>query len=317
MRRIYEGDFKNGLKHGKGILHLDDYGYYEGNFENDMYHGKGVLQTKHLRYEGLFKFGQFEGLGIKYENMQAYEGEWEAGKKNGNINFYTLKLESASVWHNDSKVESSEVMMNDVNNQINLNNANISRTPIEFNQNFKKNISNNNNASQNLDSYHNNNSNNNNATSNNLAAACKITVEQKTSNFKTITEQAVINTISDSSSVRRGKKRRNRNNNNTNNLSTTSSGIFPLDKNVDRKDLDDIMQFKNYAKMEMNSRLSSKSSDLGDDLRSGDNASFAKYKFTQNSGEFSGQVNKDTLGANVNTDASGEVDPNKKNCLIF
>ena len=39
---IYEGDFKDGLKHGKGTLKTRNNRSYEGDWENDKPHGFGI-----------------------------------------------------------------------------------------------------------------------------------------------------------------------------------------------------------------------------------------------------------------------------------
>lgn len=142
IKKIYEGEFLNGQKHGKGYLFYDNNSFYEGNFQNDLFHGRGLFQTKDYKYEGEFKFGNFDGLGIKTEfnRGQAFEGEWEKGKRNGNVNFYQMKLESASVWKEDKKVEVSEIILSTETSGsgINLNYNNINKTSNEFREMLKK-----------------------------------------------------------------------------------------------------------------------------------------------------------------------------------
>lgn len=143
IKKVYEGEFHNGLKHGKGILSLENGAFYEGFFNNDLFHGRGYLQTRDSKYEGEFKNGEFSGLGVKtdFNRGQAFEGEWDNGKRNGNINFYQMKLESSSVWKQDKKVEISEVIMSTETSgpAITLNYSNINKTPNEF-KDFYKNI---------------------------------------------------------------------------------------------------------------------------------------------------------------------------------
>ena len=38
----YEGDFKNDLKNGKGIIYYKNGGRYEGDFKNNLRDGKGL-----------------------------------------------------------------------------------------------------------------------------------------------------------------------------------------------------------------------------------------------------------------------------------
>ena len=51
--RVYDGDFKNDLRHGVGVLKFPDGQKYEGQFQNNKYHGEGVytnLQGVAKRY---------------------------------------------------------------------------------------------------------------------------------------------------------------------------------------------------------------------------------------------------------------------------
>lgn len=83
----YDGGFKNGLFHGKGILtNYQNIKRYDGEFENSQYNGYGKLyEFGILKYEGQFKNGQFHGKG-KFNYLQkkkSYEGNFENGKYNG------------------------------------------------------------------------------------------------------------------------------------------------------------------------------------------------------------------------------------------
>ena len=141
IKKVYEGEFLNGQKHGKGILSLDNGAFYEGFFQNDLFHGRGYLHTRDFKFEGEFKKGEFDGSGIEidFNRGQAFEGEWESGKRNGNVNFYQMKLESCSVWKADKKVEVSEILMSNETSRaaISLNYDNINKTPNDFRDSCK------------------------------------------------------------------------------------------------------------------------------------------------------------------------------------
>ena len=86
----YIGDFKNGVKEGKGILYYDkddenERSKYEGDFKNDKQEGKGTLYFKNgNKYEGDFKDSKSEGKGIMYyNNNDRYEGNYKNGKREG------------------------------------------------------------------------------------------------------------------------------------------------------------------------------------------------------------------------------------------
>jgi hypothetical protein len=105
---IYEGEFKEGFAHGKGIMVKKGGLTLEGNFEAGKPHGKcftllangdkyngdyvkgdaegyGVY-TARLgdKYEGNFKAGKLHGFGkYYYKDGSTYEGNWENGLKHG------------------------------------------------------------------------------------------------------------------------------------------------------------------------------------------------------------------------------------------
>jgi len=80
----YEGEIKDGLKHGMGTLTWDDGDQYVGEFYNDQktagtFHWKGGDT-----YSGEWKNSLMHGKGTyTYRNLRRYEGEWYAGYKQG------------------------------------------------------------------------------------------------------------------------------------------------------------------------------------------------------------------------------------------
>jgi hypothetical protein len=53
------GHYKDGLKHGMGILTLSDpLQEYQGEFENGLYSGLGVLRTPAQEFRGEFEEGK-------------------------------------------------------------------------------------------------------------------------------------------------------------------------------------------------------------------------------------------------------------------
>jgi len=78
---LYTGEWKEGLKHGKGQL-ITEKIKYSGKFENDLFNGnKGVLcDEKGNIYEGDFINGKFEGYGhYKMSNGDNYIGQFKNG----------------------------------------------------------------------------------------------------------------------------------------------------------------------------------------------------------------------------------------------
>lgn len=105
-RLEYEGEWKNGMFHGKGTakdtngamiglfeknlmisgkVNFIDGTSYEGEFKNDQFHGKGkYVDNDGSFYIGEFKLGYPDGLGKQvYSNGDVLEGQFKNGYLNG------------------------------------------------------------------------------------------------------------------------------------------------------------------------------------------------------------------------------------------
>jgi hypothetical protein len=82
----YEGETKDGKRHGKGKYTWVDGNVYEGDFLDGKRTGKGKYTwTDGGVYVGDFVNGDFNGKGKKtYSNGNIYEGDWKDGKRHGN-----------------------------------------------------------------------------------------------------------------------------------------------------------------------------------------------------------------------------------------
>ena len=81
----YEGEVKDGMKHGRGEQVFPNGDRYVGSFQNDMRHGTGVYYYgSGARYEGQFAGGKREGRGkYFYPNGDVFEGLFSNGLMNG------------------------------------------------------------------------------------------------------------------------------------------------------------------------------------------------------------------------------------------
>ncbi|KAL5255960.1 hypothetical protein ACHWQZ_G011243 [Mnemiopsis leidyi] len=81
----YEGDWLEGVKHGKGKLSMRDGGYYDGDFVNGEITGKGErLWSNGNIYVGEFEQGELCGTGqMKYSDGRRYTGQWTGNKYEG------------------------------------------------------------------------------------------------------------------------------------------------------------------------------------------------------------------------------------------
>ncbi len=86
----YVGEIVNGKRHGKGVMY---YGIgdklhrvkYDGEWKDDMHHGHGVINYDNgTKYEGEFKKGDFSGYGVHTcPDGSGYNGGWEEGLRHG------------------------------------------------------------------------------------------------------------------------------------------------------------------------------------------------------------------------------------------
>lgn len=81
----YEGEFKDGLRHGRGVQTWPDGARYDGEFANDKRNGQGIFTWPSLaRYEGMFVEGKRHGHGIfTWPNGARYEGNYRDGQRDG------------------------------------------------------------------------------------------------------------------------------------------------------------------------------------------------------------------------------------------
>ena len=127
----YEGEIKNGLRHGKGTLYSDgkiitgDFKngqidgevsiiggnfQYQGTYNNHGPHGKGILTKNDYTYEGDFKFGMMQGYGIKrfsgFKVMGMFENNAPKGKMTMEYvdHIYEGELNSRCAFHGHGKI---------------------------------------------------------------------------------------------------------------------------------------------------------------------------------------------------------------------
>jgi hypothetical protein len=85
----YEGEFKAGRKHGKGVKSWPNGDRYEGEFKEDEKHGYGTYTWgrgawQGERYEGEFVEDRRQGFGIyRWPSGDAYAGPWEQDRMTG------------------------------------------------------------------------------------------------------------------------------------------------------------------------------------------------------------------------------------------
>ena len=81
----YEGDYKNGIREGKGRYTFVAGGWYKGDWANGLKHGEGTFRyPDKSKYTGEWKEGLKHGHGTyTYPNGDRYCGSWMNDKRHG------------------------------------------------------------------------------------------------------------------------------------------------------------------------------------------------------------------------------------------
>lgn len=81
----YEGEWKDGKRHGYGVSTQASRFQYVGYWENDKKHGRGRQTWEDgSSYDGMWEAGQKQGYGVySWQDGERYEGEWRADEEHG------------------------------------------------------------------------------------------------------------------------------------------------------------------------------------------------------------------------------------------
>ena len=90
---IYEGDFQDGIREGRGkYFYASNGDKYDGEWKQNFKHGIGkMLYNGKGEYNGYWENGRRHGEGVfSYPNGDVYSGWWKFGEKEG-TGTYTFK----------------------------------------------------------------------------------------------------------------------------------------------------------------------------------------------------------------------------------
>ena len=77
---IFEGEYKKGLKDGKGVYNYRGGEKYDGMFVNGLKEGKGVFTwSDGLRWDGTFKNDELNGEGTFYDGQESFKATFKDG----------------------------------------------------------------------------------------------------------------------------------------------------------------------------------------------------------------------------------------------
>eukprot|EP01041_Mallomonas_annulata_P007490 gene7490-15329_t len=81
----YNGDWKDGMMHGRGTYLYSDGMTYSGGYKRNRHDGKGISNySSGSCYEGYWEGGKFDGKGtMSYVGGSIYRGEWKEGRRHG------------------------------------------------------------------------------------------------------------------------------------------------------------------------------------------------------------------------------------------
>lgn len=82
---VYEGETRNGKRHGKGKYTWSDGSFYDGEWKDGKKDGNGKQSHPDGScYDGGWKDDKMDGFGVLvYSNQSRYEGHWSEGNENG------------------------------------------------------------------------------------------------------------------------------------------------------------------------------------------------------------------------------------------
>ena len=105
---VYEGGYRDGKKHGRGVQTWADGTRYEGDYVDGKKHGRGVYTwADGTRYEGDYVDGKKHGRGVHtWPSGSRYEGDYVDGKEHGRgVSTWPDGTRRTGEWRNGSFVK--------------------------------------------------------------------------------------------------------------------------------------------------------------------------------------------------------------------
>lgn len=81
----YVGEFRNGIRHGRGAFDSEDGSHYDGEWADDARHGRGVfISAAGDAYDGDFARDEMHGRGeLRWACGDVYRGDFRRGRRDG------------------------------------------------------------------------------------------------------------------------------------------------------------------------------------------------------------------------------------------
>lgn len=117
LQSVYDGEVKNGSRHGFGCMAWDDGRQYRGQFEEGKFHGFASMSWPDGRkYCGQYVEDRKHGRGtLVWRDGRCYEGQWVVGKRHG-IGVYTNAkgLTRRGLWQMDQPLHWEEESVDNI-----------------------------------------------------------------------------------------------------------------------------------------------------------------------------------------------------------
>ena len=109
----YTGEWKHGMRQGRGVSRYANGDRYEGEWKNDMKDGQGDYSfSKGDKYQGQWKDGKRQGRGVyTWRSGDRFEGEWLNDEKHGEGALYSSEgtLLKKGIWNNDRYIGGKQI----------------------------------------------------------------------------------------------------------------------------------------------------------------------------------------------------------------
>ena len=105
---LYDGEWRNGVRNGKGVEYANGKKVYDGEWRNGVRngHGKQFDAYERLLYDGGWSNGMRSGEGTEYADSAAWTGVWKNGKKDGKFSCWFEGGMVEEIWSNGVKASS-------------------------------------------------------------------------------------------------------------------------------------------------------------------------------------------------------------------
>ena len=81
LKLIYEGEYKNGLRDGKGVYYFNNGEVYDGKFKGGNIEGKGTLTWEDgTKWTGKFKDNLMDGKGKYFDGKETLKVAYKKGE---------------------------------------------------------------------------------------------------------------------------------------------------------------------------------------------------------------------------------------------